>query len=368
MDEQAAASYLALRHGNGITANDFAKRLKRFRTIQATLEQGGQLTDAIEHPDSQCERSIERELEWASRPENHLLFFEEPDYPPLLREIDCPPPVLAVRGQKNLLNPQIAIVGSRNCSHYGKRTATWLGKELANLGLTVISGLALGIDTAAHEGALSAVFKADETESLTIAVVANGLDRIYPSRNHSLAERITEQGALVSEFPLGTPPLAAHFPQRNRIISGMCEGVVVVEAAIKSGSLITARQALEQNRELFAVPGQINSAYSEGCHWLISNGAKLLCKPGDVLAELSDQVLENLRRVKANEARGSVSAERLTDPQCRRLLQLIEGDTVLFDELLHRSRMSTETLTALLLQLQILGCVEIHAGRIHRID
>ncbi len=411
MDESTVANYLALRHSTKLTDSaqpsesaqlterDFARLLKQHGSMAELLANEPIAARALTELSETAKRLIEQEQEWAAQANRHLIFFESPEYPPLLREIDCPPPVLAVCGRKCLLTPQIAIVGSRNCSHYGQRTARWLGKELAQLGLTITSGLALGIDTCAHEGALAST----ATDAATLAVIGNGLDTVYPKRNHNLAARLVERGALVSEFPLGTPALPGHFPRRNRIISGMSEGVIVIEAAIKSGSLITARQALEQNRELFAVPGQINSAHSEGCHWLITNGAKLLSKPGDVLAELSEQTLTTLRESNAtstlhngesreqNSSKGSRrrSANRnlgdieesikaagthqqtqpeLTDPQCRHLLALLQGEDMLFDELLQRSRMSTDALTACLLQLQILGRIEMQAGRILSLD
>lgn len=367
MDETTAACYLALRHSGTLSAGDFARRIKRHGTIKALLasKDGERLNEVVTNPDKQSRQAIDAEREWATRTNCHLLLYEDDNYPSLLKETASPPPVLTIVGNPDLTTAQIGIVGSRNCSHYGKRSAHWLSAELAKLGLTITSGLALGIDSAAHDGALSAVASA----APTIAVIANGQDRIYPKQNGPLAERIAERGSLVSEFPLGTPPLAGNFPQRNRIISGLSQGVVVVEAAMRSGSLITARQATEQNRELFAIPGPINRSQSEGCHWLISNGAKLVSKPGDILAELSEETLEGLRRYNcSNRSSGQKSAPDteipITDKECRSVLAILQGESMLFDELLAQSRMSTESLTASLLQLQILGRIEMRAGRI----
>lgn len=371
MDETTAASYLAVRHSELISPGEFARSIKRHGTIEALLasQDAERLNEAIASPNQHTCRAIENEQEWASRTNCHLLYYEDDDYPPLLKETDSPPPVLAIVGKPKLTAAQIGVVGSRNCSHYGKRSAQWLSAELTSLGMTITSGLALGIDRAAHAGALSAT----ASEMPTIAVIANGQDRVYPKQNAQLAERIAERGALVSEFPLGTPPLARNFPQRNRIISGLSQGVVVVEAAMKSGSLITARQASEQNRELFAVPGPINNSRSEGCHWLITNGAKLVTKPGDILAELSEETLESLRQHNcrdrmADENRAPDPKMPVANNECRRLLALLRGEPMLFDELLVHSKMSTESLTASLLQLQILGRIELRAGRVQSLD
>lgn len=217
---------------------------------------------------------------WNEDPNHHLLCFEDAAYPPLLREIAVPPLVLFVCGQLEVLSrTQIAIVGSRRASNYGLRTAYWLAHELGTAELVVSSGLARGIDSRAHAGALDA-------GAPTIAIIGTGIDSIYPPSNKELAAAIENNGALVSEFPLGTPPKRENFPRRNRIMSGMSIGTVVVEGALRSGSLITARLAVEQNREVFAVPGPITNQNSAGCHQLIREGALLVQQPGDILDEL----------------------------------------------------------------------------------
>lgn len=224
---------------------------------------------------------IEQLLAWeAAQPNQHILHYFSPDYPPLLREISSPPLVLFCKGDMNLLSHrQLAMVGSRRVSHYGKELAFEFASQLVHSGFIVTSGLAIGIDGESHKGALAAGGK-------TIAVLGTGVDAVYPKRHAKLAEAVIEQGCIVSEFLPDTPPRAENFPRRNRIISGLCEGTLVVEAAIKSGSLITAKYALEQNREVFAVPGSIHSDYASGCHHLIKQGAMLTESVDDILREL----------------------------------------------------------------------------------
>ncbi len=206
-----------------------------------------------------------------------------PDYPALLLEIPDPPPYLYVYGCISSTQQNISIVGSRNATQYGLETTQRLGRDLASLGLTIVSGMARGIDTAAHEGALMAHGK-------TIAVLGSGFDKIYPRENEKLFHRIAETGAVISEFPLNAEPEAHHFPMRNRVISGLSLGTVVVEATLRSGSLITARLAAEQNREVFAVPGSVNSFKSTGTHTLIKQGAKLVEQAGDIMDEISQWI------------------------------------------------------------------------------
>jgi DNA processing protein len=224
--------------------------------------------------------AIEKHLAWLDEPNHHMLTLADSDYPPRLLQISDPPPTLFIHGHRALLAaPMLAIVGSRNATPQGGRDAFAFARSLSDAGLVVASGLALGIDAAAHEGALAG-------RAGSVAVIGTGADRIYPARNEAIARALAEQGAVVSEFPLGTPPLKENFPRRNRIISGLSLGVLVVEAAIASGSLITARTAGEQGREVFAIPGSIHSPFSRGCHALIKEGAKLVESAEDVLSEL----------------------------------------------------------------------------------
>ena len=226
-----------------------------------------------------AERRWEQELALAQRHNIKIIDMFAPDYPALLKEIPQPPPVLYIRGNAGVLHETaVAVVGSRVCTVYGLECAVRLSRELAELGIVVVSGLARGIDTAAHQGALC---------RKTVAVLGSGLLHIYPAENRTLAESIAQNGAVVSEFPLTATPLKDNFPRRNRVISGLARGVVVIEAAVKSGALITANCALEQNREVFALPGPVGSPGSAGTHALIQEGAKLITGVNDILKELN---------------------------------------------------------------------------------
>lgn len=226
-------------------------------------------------------RHITKELDWLAQEQAHLVTIEDRIYPGLLREIPDPPPLMFVRGDPMIMNrPQIAITGSRNPTPAGADNAHQFAAALCQAGLVVTSGLAVGIEACAHRGALAA-------DGATVAVAGTGADRVYPSQHLDLAHAISRAGALVSEFPLGSGPRAEHFPRRNRIISGISLGVLVVEAAPHSGSLITARLAAEQGREVFAIPGSIHSPLARGCHALIRQGAKLVESAADVLEELA---------------------------------------------------------------------------------
>ena len=257
-----------------------------FRANSAALELAGIRPGIIEQLNSpEPHRRAERELRELGKIGGHALTLADDRYPAYLRETFDPPIVLFVLGDflPALQQPAVAIVGSRKCSTYGRNAAEMLARELSARGVTIVSGLARGIDSAAHKGAL-------EGKGLTIAVVATGLDEVYPRENQMLAEKIKMNGALISEFPLATPPLPQHFPFRNRIISGLSLGVLVVEGAERSGSLITARLAMEQNREVFAVPGNITSAKSFGPNYLIKDGAKLVQSWGDVIEEFPREI------------------------------------------------------------------------------
>lgn len=281
-------------------------------------------------------QAVDRSLAWASQPGQHILTLADADYPPALLEIADPPSVLYVRGNPALLRTRgLAMVGSRNATPQGQQTAESFARALAGTGLVIISGLALGIDAAAHRGALA-------VGGQTVAVIGTGADRIYPARNRDLAIAIAEHGAIVSEFPLGTPAIAANFPRRNRIISGLARGVLVVEAAPESGSLITARLAGEQGREVFAIPGSIHSPVARGCHKLIKQGAKLVETAGDVLEELGD-IAEPARQVEAD---SSTEAP---------LLAALGHDPCSLDELVERTGLSTEQLLGELLAFELAG-------------
>ncbi len=285
--------------------------------------------------------------------DRHMIALGHPAYPALLLETPDPPLVLFVHGSIESLAPTaaLAVVGSRNPTPQGADHARRFSQALAEAGITVVSGLALGVDGAAHEGALAGGGR-------TVAFVATGLDRVYPSRHRDLAHRIAGQGALVSEHPLGTPPLAPHFPQRNRLIAGLTQGTLVVEAALQSGSLITARLATEMGREVFAIPGSIHSPQSRGCHALIRQGAKLV--------ESVDDILEELQWQTTGSSTGP-TAEGSDVPQDP-LLSAMGFEPMGLDALQDRTGLDTAHLMARLLELELDGSVgRLPGGRVQRL-
>ena len=289
-------SSLALFHLPGVGATRYHKLIEWFGSADAVVSGDRKLILAAgvkaesirllneytqQGLDSTVGRLIKRDLDWSAEAGNNLVLFEDHNYPPLLKHIDSPPPVLYVRGDKTLLSePQLAIVGSRNPSIDGKENAYRFAKSISNMGLAVTSGMALGVDGAAHKGAL-------EGGGATIAVVGTGADVIYPARHRGLSTEILGRGVIVSELPLGTQPHPSNFPRRNRIISALSLGVLVVEASPKSGSLITAHYALDQGREVYAIPGSIHNPMARGCHQLLKQGAKLVESAEDIFEELS---------------------------------------------------------------------------------
>jgi len=289
---------------------------------------------------------------WLEDSVNHVVTLADNSYPRLLLEIPDPPPLLYVKGNPALLDhASLAVVGSRNATQQGRSNAEAFSRELSEGGFTVISGLALGIDAAAHVGGLAAL-------SSSIAVVGTGLDIVYPARNRDLAHRLAEEGALVSEFALGTPALASNFPRRNRLISGLARGCLVVEAALKSGSLITARNALEQGREVFAIPGSIHSPLSKGCHLLIKQGAKLVESSQDILEELGAAVHD----------RGATIASADETAPDNPLLAALGFDPVDLDTLCQRSGLTPDTASAMLLTLELEGVVSrLSGGKFQRV-
>lgn len=287
---------------------------------------------------------VERSLAWAAQPGNTIVTLADPDYPPALLEIADPPSLLYLRGNPAHLRQRgLAIVGSRNATPQGRQTAESFARALAGHGLPIVSGLALGIDAAAHRGAL-------DGGGATIAVVGTGADRLYPAGNRELAQAILERGVLVSEFPLGTPPLAANFPRRNRIISGLARGVLVVEAAPQSGSLITARLAAEQGREVFAIPGSIHSPLARGCHQLIKQGAKLVETAADILEEFAGPAL-------APPPEPAVAAS-----DEHPIIAALGHDPCTLDELAARTELGTDRLLGELLTLELAGRIACLPG------
>jgi len=307
-------------------------------------------------PDDPIREQIDTTLEWCKHPGNQVLTFADANYPSALLTIADPPPVLYVKGRAELLNRKsIAMVGSRNATLQGIQNARRFAHVLSTAGLTVVSGLALGIDGAAHEGALSEI----ATEGSTVAVTGTGLDLVYPAKHRELAHQIAVHGCLVSEYPLGTPGIASNFPRRNRIISGLSQGVLVVEAAAQSGSLITARSALEQGRDVFAIPGSIHSPLSKGCHQLIRQGAKLVESAQDILEEIHVQNIPLKEKfspphVAINTAVNSVNPSAITN----QLLHAAGHDPVSVDELASRTTMTMAEVQASLLELELEGRIE----------
>ncbi len=293
--------------------------------------------------DLQC---INDDLRWQEHESHHILTWGDAAYPLLLKEIDDPPAVLYAIGDLSSLHAQtVAMVGTRKPSVTGSETAWRFAFELAQQGVTIVSGLALGIDAQAHSGCLAA-------EGKTIAVMGTGIDCIYPRQHHKLAALICEKGLLMSEFPLGSPPIAGHFPRRNRIISGLSSSILVVEAAIRSGSLITARLALEQNRDVLAIPGSIHNPQSRGCHHLLKQGAKLVTSSAEVLNEFATN---------AEPIPSTCKTTGLAD-EIQNLVQCIGFETTTVDEMMRRSGFGVEAVIAALSSLELDGLVKIVPG------
>ncbi len=306
---------------------------------------------AVTDPD---EAAIERSLEWLNADKHSIITVGDDRYPSLLEEIKGPPLLLYVNGDVDTLHmPCLAIVGSRNPTRGGTLNATQFSRHLAAGGFTVVSGLAEGVDTAAHHGALDGGGK-------TIAFLGHGIDRVYPASNRDLAHRIAATGALVSEYPLGTAPEKFHFPERNRLISGVSIGTLVVEAARRSGSLITARLAAEQGREVFALPGSIHNPLARGCHTLIRQGAKLVESADDIYAELApltERLQQNVMESKPND-----SVPVGDDKDYVSLKNALSFDPATIDQLSTESGLTIDQLSSMLLILELRGEVEAHSG------
>ncbi|MDZ3823635.1 MAG: DNA-processing protein DprA [Pseudoxanthomonas sp.] len=319
---------------------------------------------------------IEADLAWLAEPNHHLLTWLDEDYPALLRESPRPPAALFVRGDPGLLwHPQLAMVGSRNPTAGGADIARAFAATLAGTGLAITSGLASGIDAAAHRGALQAGGR-------TVAVVGTGVDLAYPASHAALTDEIAASGAVVSEFPLGTAARPPHFPLRNRIIAGLSLGTFVVEAALRSGSLITARLAGEAGREVFALPGSIHNPMARGCHRLIRDGARLVETAGEIIEELRPLAQALAGRLRADLAPdalddpgtvdisdGPDAADRLADPDYRSLWRALGHDPQPVDVLAERSGLTTPQISSMLLLMELDGLITVGAnGRYSRAD
>ncbi|HEU4653977.1 MAG TPA: DNA-processing protein DprA [Steroidobacteraceae bacterium] len=364
MDELKA--WLMLSRVPGLHGGTLQPLLQQFGSVAAfvksspaTWRSSGLSTANIEAL-AHSEKQIESDLRWLDAPDHHFIGFGSNTYPELLTRIADPPVGLFVRGNPDVLSlPQLAIVGARNPTPTGRENAHDFAAHLARCGLTITSGLALGIDAASHEGALHGA-------GTTIAVCGTGLDTDYPRANRELADAISRSGALISEFPLGTPPLKANFPRRNRLISGLSVGTLVVEAAVQSGSLITARMAAEQGREVFAIPGSIHNPLARGCHQLIRQGAKLVETADDIFAEL--RALAGTLRAATPAAisgRSSVDSRPVLDKDYEILLDALGFEPASVDSLIERTGLKADEVASMLLILELEGRIEPYPGGLY---
>ena len=348
--------WLKLIRAPGIGAQRLSPLIKESKDLSDLLSKSpDKLAEKLEKALNTETAEIEQDLKWLEKDNHELVCIGETKYPSLLYQIPDPPFALFCQGDTSLLNlPQIAIVGSRNPSRQGKDNAQAFAKYLAESGLAITSGMALGIDTCAHHGALSAPGK-------TIAVIGTGPDRVYPASNHKLAHEITEKGLIISEFATGTEAKPGHFPRRNRLISAISLGTLVVEATLKSGSLITARLALEQGREVFAIPGSIHNPQSRGCHHLIKQGAKLVENAQDIIDELTS-MFSSLQLPAESQEADSLISEPVLDQEYQQLLDIIGWEPVLVEHIMTLSPLTTEEVSSMLLLLELQGHVSSAPG------
>jgi len=358
--ETSLAAWLALLHCPGIGPRRYSTLLEYYHQPSSLLDAGATEINHLDLPNKTKQwlkqpdwSLVETDLNWLnSNPDHHIISLHDQRYPQRLKQIDSAPPVLFVIGNSELLSTnQLGIVGSRNPSVGGKENSFHFAQSLSQAGLVITSGMALGIDAAAHKGALA-------NNGKTIAVTGTGLDRVYPARHRQLAHEIAVNGAIISEFPIGTPPLPDHFPRRNRIISGLSLGILVVEAAPKSGSLISARLANEQGLEVFAIPGSIHNPLARGCHQLIRQGAKLVETTTDILEELGVQL-------SAPTTHASLKAKPEIDAISLKLLSIIGHDPCSIDTLIERSKLPAEQISSILLVLELQGMVSSLAGGLY---
>ncbi|PIE41348.1 MAG: DNA-protecting protein DprA [Gammaproteobacteria bacterium] len=368
--------WLALWRTPGIGSKGFRRLLlafpclkEAFQASPVELKSLGLKEQQISHLHSfyqqrnkELAQGVHLDQTWLEQDSCHLVSFNDPLYPVLLQEIDNAPPLLFVRGDLALLNwPQIAIVGSRHPSRKGEINAREFARHFVQQGFAVTSGLAMGVDAAAHRGAIAG-------DGPTIGVTAHGLDSIYPKQNRPLAGEMLNQGAWVSEFPIGVLPRPSYFPRRNRIISGLSLGVLVVEAALKSGSLITARQAIAQNREVFAIPGSIHNPLAKGCHEMIRQGAKLVEQAEDVTAELKpllgyQQQQLNLAVSEESDTRVSPALPAYDKKSHEfQVLNVLDYDPMLVDEIVIRTGIHVSDVNSALVMLEIDGAISSYQG------
>ncbi len=362
--------WLALLRAPGLQPDHYHQLLDVFggpekaRTASAgSLAKLGLKANTIKAIQAPADDLIQADLDWLQQDGHHIVTIHDARYPERLKTIPSAPPLLFVRGDPDFLQlPQLAMVGSRNPTAAGRKTATEFARHLSQAGITITSGLARGIDAASHQGAVDGL-------AGTVALVAHGLDIVYPAEHRRLAEQISRNGAVVSEHPTGTRPIKAYFPRRNRLISGLSLGTLVVEAALKSGSLITARHALEQGREVFAIPGSIHNPLARGCHRLIRQGAKLVETADDILEEISALLPDELpagQPPRADNRADNQSSQRL-DPDHQKLLKCLAYEPMPIDELVDRSGFAASEVASMLLILELEGCVVSESGLYTRV-
>ena len=362
----ALQGWLELRAVKGLGPITFARLIHQFGSPEAIhtanlseLVTTGSLSPSLAQalkqplPDS-SERQIQQELEAVEAGKFSILTLVDPHYPARLKTIADPPPLLYYTGQMLECDQQaLAIVGTRKGSHAGRAFTRQLSEDLAALGFTIVSGLARGIDAAAHEGALASTGR-------TVAVLGCGIDQTYPPEHHSLRQQIEQNGGVFSEFPMGTSPQSFHFPQRNRVISGLSLGVIVTEATLKSGSLITARMALEQNREVFAIPGNVTQQLSHGPHRLIKQGAKLVETPWDIVEEILPMLEPSFRQqLETQQEVGDAQPSTIPlGPEEQSIFNRIPLEPVLLDELISQGSYSSSEVMSILLSLEMKGLIK----------
>ncbi len=365
--------WLTLVHTKGLGPGTLRRLLEGLGSIDAILgasdsklRQAGLSAKVITSMRNIDQEQMDTDLTWAGEAEDRAIITRDSKhYPKMLLQIADAPLVLYVRGDPEVLNtPQLAVVGTRKPTPGAERHAFDMARQLAGYGITITSGLALGIDSFAHRGAL-------EAGGFTIAVTSTGLDRVYPAKHQQLARDIAEKSAIVSEFPIGTNPIASYFPRRNRIISGMCYGTLVVEATLKSGTLTTAAHATSQAREVFAIPGNIDNQQSRGCHALLKNGATLVEDVADILVQLAPLLPKSLDSdlsepsdtPEVDKSRGNSDNENPKqtfdqDPARASLLASLSGDPISLDQLVERSGLDIVTVTKMTVDLELDGMIE----------
>ena len=355
--ECSQQDWLKLVRFPGLGAGRLSPLIKESRNLSDLLQQSsGKLSEKLHQALNAESAEIDQDMKWLEQDGHNLAVIGDKYYPQLLYQIDDPPIALFCQGQTELLElPQLAIVGSRNPSRQGVENARAFARFLAESGLVITSGMALGIDTSAHQGALAASGK-------TIAVIGTGPDRVYPASNYRLAHEISEKGLIISEFSPGTEAKPGHFPRRNRLISALSLGTLVVEATLKSGSLITARLALEQGREVFAIPGSIHSPQSKGCHRLIKQGAKLVENAQDIIDELSAMFSSLSITDQPSQEVDSLISSSALDQDYQQLLDIIGWEPILVEQIVESSPFSAEEVSSMLLLLELQGHVSSAPG------